>query len=565
MRSSREPRALASLTRHVTILIGPSARRRGKMARFVRLIPVVLFVAAACGGPAPASSASPAATAASKVGGTVTLAAITDPDTLDLHKTSNSVSSGIFGWIYDGLLYQDLDNTFKGLLAESWTVSPDNKVITFKLRKGVKFTDGSPFNAEAVRFTFERLQKVGAKSAIFETFKNVIKMEATDELTFVMTLKDPYAPIFHDLATEYGGILSPSAVKAANDDIGRTPVGTGPYKLKEWQTGSKIVLERNPDYASAPAFFSNRGPAYIQERVYKVIPDTASQLAALEAGEIDVLGLAAKDVPKYQNDQRFKIYDSFTNGLTYLGFDAKRKPFDDPKLRHALAQAVNKQEIVDVVFEGKLARAQCCPIAESIQGYDPKLKEFELKYDPAKAKSELDAIGYKAGAGGLRTAPDGSPFKPVLYTSNSDTHGKIATLLQAQFKAIGVDLQVKQLESGALLAATPKAEHDLYLNGYSWNEPDMFSLFLSCERVASSNRVLYCNPDLEKLIVAGRTTLDQAKRMQIYFDAQKLVLQEAPWQPLYMSIGKTAVSVKIQDLKQSQSGSLQWHDAWVKK
>jgi peptide/nickel transport system substrate-binding protein len=226
---------------------------------------------------------------------------------------------------------------------------------------------------------------------------------------------------------------------------------------------------------------------------------------------------------------------------------------------------VNKAEIVQVVFENKLAKAQCCPIAESIQGYDTRLKEFELTFDPARAKAELEALGYKAGADGLRTMPDGKPFKPVLYTTTSDTHGKIATLLQAQLKGVGVDLQVKQLESGALLAATPKAEHDLYLNGYSWNEPDMFSLFLSCDRVTSSNRVLYCNGDLEKLIKAGRTELDQARRMQIYYDAQKLTMQEAPWQPLYMPVSKTAVNAKVLDLKQGQAGGLYWHDAWLKK
>jgi peptide/nickel transport system substrate-binding protein len=532
------------------------------MTTLLRFVPIVLLMAAcAAPGPSPAASGAPA----SKVGGTVSFVATTDPDTLDLHKTSNPVSSTIFGWIYEPLIYQDIDNSYKGLLAESWTVSPDSKSISFKLRKGVKFTDGSPFNAEAVKFSFERLQKVGSKSPIFETFKNVTRMEAKDDLSFVMDLKDPYAPIFHDLQVSYAGILSPSAVKAANDDIGRVAVGTGPYRLKEWQTGQKVVLERNPDYAWPPALFANRGAPFIQELQYKVIPDAASQLVALEAGEVDYLGLQAKDLSKYQNDQRFKIYDSLSFGLTYLGFDAKRKPFDDPKVRHALAQAVNKQEIVDVVFEGKLARAQCCPIAESIQGYDPKLKEFELKFDAAKAKKELDDLGYKPGPDGMRRAPDGSPFKPVLYTTTSDIHGKVATLLQAQFKAVGVDLQVKQLESGALLAATPKAEHDLYLNGYSWNEPDMFSLFLSCARVQSSNRVLYCNPDLETLIVAGRIELDQAKRMKVYFDAQKLTMQEAPWQPLYMAIGKTAVSARVQDLRQSVSGGLLWHDAWVKR
>jgi peptide/nickel transport system substrate-binding protein len=224
---------------------------------------------------------------------------------------------------------------------------------------------------------------------------------------------------------------------------------------------------------------------------------------------------------------------------------------------------VNKDEIVQVVFEGKLAKAQCCPIDESIQGYDEKVKQFETKYDPAKAKAGLDALGYRPGADGLRTLPDGKPFKPQLYTTNSSTHGKIATLLQAQLKAVGVDLQVRALESGALLAATPKAEHDLYLNGYSWNEPDMFSLFLSCDRVKSSNRVLFCNQELERLIVAGRTELDQSKRMQIYFDAQKLVLQEAPWQPLYMPVGKTAWRATVKDLKQAKSGGVFEHDAYI--
>jgi peptide/nickel transport system substrate-binding protein len=533
------------------------------MISALRLLPIVLVVAA-CTAQPPASGPGPSGPV-SKAGGMVTFVATTDPDTLDLHKTSNPVSSTVFGWIYEPLLYQDLDNSYRGLLAESWTVSADSKTLTFALRKGVKFTDGSPFNAEAVKFTFERLQRVGAKSPIFETFKNVTSMDAPNEFTFVMNLKAPYAPIFHDLQVSYAGILSPTAVKAASDEIGRAAVGTGPYKLKEWQTGQKVVLEHNADYAWPPALFANRGAPYLERLQYKVIPETSSQLAAFEAGEVDVLGLAAKDLPKYQSDQRFKIYDSLTFGLTYLGFDAKRKPFDDPRVRRVLAKAVNKQEIVDVVFEGKLARAQCCPIAESIQGYDAKLKDFELKFAPGEAKTELEGLGYRTGADGMRRGPDGSAFKPVLYTTTSDTHGKIATLLQAQLKAVGVDLQVKQLESGALLAATPKAEHDLYLNGYSWNEPDMFSLFLSCDRVQSSNRVLYCNPELEKLIVAGRTELDQAKRMKIYYDAQKLTLQEAPWQPLYMPVGKTAVNARIQDLRQSAAGGLYWHDAWVKK
>src|SRR5437879_6495419 len=148
-------------------------------------------------------------------------------------------------------------------------------------------------------------------------------------------MKEPSAPIFHDLQTAYAGILSPAAVKAANDHIGRAAVGTGPYKLTEFQTGQQITLERNADYKWPPALFANRGAPYIQELRYRVIPEPATQLAALDAGEVDVLGLAAKDLARYSADGRFKIYDSFTYGLTYLGFDAKRPPFDNAKLRQA--------------------------------------------------------------------------------------------------------------------------------------------------------------------------------------------------------------------------------------
>lgn len=530
--------------------------------RSLRRVAVVALIVAAC---APAAAPAPGGSASgSKVGGTVTFAAITDPDTLDLHQTSNPVASTVFGWIYEPLLYQDLDNSYKGLLAESWSVSPDNRTITFKLRTGIAFTDGSPFGAEAVKFTFERLQRVGAKSPIFETFKGAT-FTAPDATTFVLTLPTPYAPIFHDIATSYGGILSPAAVRAANDRIDRAAVGTGPYRLKEWQTGQQLTLERNTTYAHAPALYANRGAPFIQELRYRVVPEPATQLAALDAGEIDVLGLQAKDVAKYAADGRFAIFDSFVYGLTYLGFDAARKPFDDPALRQALSHAVNKDEIVQGVFGGTLAKPACCPIAQSIQGYDDRLKQYELKYDVSAAKSMLDRLGYRAGADGFRAAPGGAPFKPVLYTSTSSDHGKIATILQAELKAVGVDLQVKQLEPGALLAATPKAEHDLYLNGYSWNEPDMFSLFLSCDRVKSSNRVLFCDERLEALIKAGRTELDQAKRMQVYFDAQKYTMEQAPWQPLYMPISKTAVSAKVADLKQGQAGGLYWHDAYVKR
>ena len=501
----------------------------------------------------------------SKVGGTLNIVEISDPDTLDLQQTTQTTSGNITGRIYEKLVYQDLDKSYKGLLAESWTVSPDNTVITFKLRQGVVFSDGSPFNAEAVKFTYERLKRIGTKASIYPAFQNVAKMETPDAYTFVMTLKEPAAPFLHDLVANAAGILSPSAVKAANDDVHRRPVGTGPYKLKEWKVGQELILERNELHKEFRVYYENKGASYIQEIRIKIIPELATQLAALEAGELDRISLRPQDIAKYEKDPRFKTYDSYATGNVYLAFDCAKPPFDNPKVRQALSYPVNKDEIVQVVLEGKIGRRACCPIAESIQGYDPKLKEYELNYNPAKAKQMLDELGYKPGPDGNRQTPDGKPFAPALYTTTSETFGKVATLLQAQYRAVGINVQIKPMESAALNAFTPTRQHDLFMNSYNWNEPDMFTVFLSCERLQSGNRAQYCNQDLEKLIVAGRSEMDQTKRMKIYFDAQKFVMEQAVWQPLYNTITKFVVSAKVKDVKQDAEGDTLFHDAYIAK
>ncbi len=500
-----------------------------------------------------------------KVGGTLNLVLANDPDTLDSQQTSQIESGNITGQIYEKLVYQDLDKSYKGLLAESWTVSPDALVVTFKLRQGIVFSDGSPFNAAAVKFTFERLQRVGTKASIYPFFQTVVKMEAPDDSTFIMTFKEPQADFLYNLVANAAVILSPSAVKAANDKIDRTPVGTGPYKLKEWKVGQEIVLERNPQHKESRAYFDNKGAPYIQEMRFKIVPEAATQLVALEAGELDAINLRPQDLAKYEKDSRFKIYDSYATGLVYLAFDCAKPPFDNPKLRQALSYPVNKDEIVQVVLEGKTGRSACCPIAESIQGYDPKLQEYELGYNPAKAKQMLDELGYKPGPDGMRQTPDGKSFAPAIYTTTEEVYGKVATLLQAQYKAVGINMQIKAIEKAALLALTPSQQHDLFLNQYSWNEPGMFTVFLACDRLKSGNRAQYCNPDLEKLITAGRTELDQTKRMQIYFGAQKFLMEQAVWQPLFNQINKTAVAVRVKDVKQDPQGAPVYHDAYITK
>ena len=499
--------------------------------------------------------------AAQEAGGSMAFAVATDPETLDPHMTSNGAAWTVFSEIHSSLTYQDIDLTFKGLLAESWEISEDNREITFALRDGITFHDGSAFNADSVAYTFERLATVGAKNPNFEMAK-AITVEVIDPLTVKLVFEEPNAAFFNAMTGGYGAMLSPEATEAAGDQYGREPSGTNAYKLKDWQTGSTVSLEAFEDFAAAPAYFENQGAPYIQERLYRVIPETFAQVASLETGEVDSVGLTATDLPRFENDDRFEIFSAREPELGYLGLNRTRPMMEDPNVRKALAHAIDRDEIVNTLFEGGLAEACSTPLPPSVPGFDKSLEEFAPKFDIEAAKTLLDEAGWVEGADGIREK-DGEKFKPQLYTSTSTTLGQLATLIQGQLRNIGVDMEIHQLEIAALLDFTPKGEHEMLLLSWGWSDPDVLYLFLSTDRLATSNRVHYSNPDFDALLVEGQQTIDQEARMQVYFEAQKMLLEDLPWIPLYMPISKTAVAKRIKNVDVFPTGGLLLNDAYI--
>lgn len=498
-----------------------------------------------------------------KRGGEISFALQTDAATLDPQVTSDPNAYTIFANIYSTLVYQDLDLSYKGLLAESWQTSPDNLSITFKLRQGITFQNGDPFTADVVKYTFNRLAQVGVKSPIYDDVKKITKIDVIDPTTVKLTFAQPSATFFHAIANAYGGMLSKAAVEKAGNNYGRQPAGTGPYSLKSWQTGSLVTLSVFPDFKAAEGYYTNRGAPYIASMAYKIIPEASSQTASLETGEIDSADLSATDLPRFEHNSNFQIFTSQVTGLTYLGINATRPLMSDLKVRQAIAHAVNRQEIVDTVFTGGLAQPVYTPLPPSIQGYNKELESLVPKFDVDQAKTLLQQAGYQAGSGGIMQK-DGKPLKPVLYTTTSTTSGQVATLIQGQLRKAGIDMQIKQFEQATLLDLTPKGEHDLLLLGYEWGEPDALYLFLSSDRLKSSNRVHFQNPQFDQLLKQGQQTLDTKKRMQIYYDAQKIVIEQLPWVPLYMPLTKTAVAKRVQNVKVFPTGGLLLNDAWIK-
>lgn len=514
--------------------------------------------AAAAPTEAPAAAAPTEAPAAPVVGGTVRRAITAEPTSLDPHAAPGSGQNVILPYIFDTLIFRDMDNSYQPYLATSWEIAPDGKSVTFTLRDDVTFHDGTPLNAEAVVFTFNRFK--AAKTSAGEGLASMTGVEALDEYTVRFSFAEPSAVFFSMLTTPYAGIVSPGAVEAAGDAFGQQPVGSGPFKFASWQQGTEIVLERNPDYRWSPSTISNPGAPYLDQVVFKVIPDVSTQLAALQAGEVDLIFVnSPSQISKLQADPAVQLIETQLNSLIYLGFNCARAPLDQVTVRQALAHAVNKDEILQVALGGT-GQVAFAPMAPTLPGFDPSLKQYELGYDPARASALLAEAGFTPGADGT-LSKDGQPLNLTLLTFARAPNEDVATLLQSQFKAIGVNVDIQQFDTPTAAKAATDGQYDLLLWRYDRNDADVLNVNLHSSRIGSSNRFGYANPQVDDLLDQAARELNEAARAQYYVEAQKLIMADAPWQPLYIPVDVLAISSKVHDFQLASMGRILLNEA----
>lgn len=508
---------------------------------------------------APAAEA-PTAEAAPVTGGTVTRAITAEPTSLDPHAAPGSGQNIILPYIYDTLVFRDMDNSYQPYLAKSWEISPDGTTITFALRDDVTFHDGTPLNADAVVFTFNRFKE--AKTSAGEGLAGLTAVEAVDGSTVKFTFKEPSAVFFSTLATPYAGIVSPTAVEAAGEAFGQQPVGSGPFKLSEWKQGTEVVLERNPDYHWSPAPIANQGAPYLDNVVFKVIPDASTQLAALQAGEVDLLFVnSPSHIAKLKEDSSVQLIETQLNSMVYLGFNCAKAPLDDAKVRQALSYAINKDEILQTALGG-VGQTAFAPMAPTLLGFDPSLKENELGYDPAKASALLSEAGFSAGADGS-LSKDGQPLSFVLLTFDRAPNEDVATLIQSQLKAVGVAVEIQKFDTATAAKTATEGKYDLLLWRYDRNDSDVLNVNLHSSRIGSSNRFGYSNPEVDTLLDSAAHEIDSATRAKYYVEAQRLIMADAPWQPLYIPVDVLAVSQKVQNFHLASMARVLLNEAQV--
>lgn len=516
----------------------------------------------------PIASDSPAApiqpVAGPVMGGTVTRALTSEPTSLDPQGPVGSGQNVIFPFLYDTLVYRQADNTYHPYLAESWTISEDGLVVDFHLKPGVIFHDGTPLNADAVKYTFDRLMELGAKSPLAGGFASVDSIEVVDDLTVSFKFSEPSSIFFSTLSNPYAGIISPATVEAEGENFGQKPVGSGAFKFDSWTAGEAISLVRNSDYAWGPSILENQQAPYLDKLVFKVIPDPSMQVTAFQAGEADILFVnSAGQIVQLENHPEAEILEASLNSLVYLGFNCQQPPFDDARVRQAVAHAIDKQEVVDVALAG-MGETAFSPLATHLPGFDPDLKSRERTLDLEESASLLGQAGYTRQADGTWLAADGSPLEFELLISTRAPNEAVATVLQEQLKKAGIAVTIRSLESAATGEAATKGEYQAMLWRYDWNDADVLNVYLSTGRIGRTNRSFYSHPELDILLDQASHELDSVERSQLYSQAQGILMDEMPWVPLYTPRDAIVVRNSIEGIIMGPMGRLLMNDAYLR-
>ena len=481
---------------------------------------------------------------AAQPAGTLVVGLVAEPVNLDPPQVTDLNSNRVGRRIVETLVtFPEESTQIVPGLAESWTISKDGLQYTFKLRRGITFHDGTPLNAEAVKFSIERqinpnhpAYKLGKYPFANFFFGNVKAVEVLSEERVAFLLNEARASFIAVLAQGAASIVSPTAVMKWGPDYPTHPVGTGPFRFASWDRGQRVVLEKNPTYW--------KYPVKVERVIYRPIVEDQARLTELLTGTLDVIvGVPADFVSQLEQNAKITLLKQVGAHVWYLGMNNQKKPFDDKRVRQALNYAVNKDAIVKDVLKGTGAASRG-PVLPGTWGADPALKAYP--YDPERAKKLLAEAGYPSGFSTTLWVPEsGSGMQAPVAMS---------TVMQSNLKAVGVNVSLQTMEWGAYLAKLRTKEQELF--ALSWmagtEDPDMvmYPLLHSSQWTpVGPNRALYKNARFDTLLQQARLTTDQAKRAQLYREAQRILVDDAPWVFVDHEIQIAALSKRVQGFK----------------
>jgi peptide/nickel transport system substrate-binding protein len=401
-----------------------------------------------------------------------------DPETLyNVKSFSLTVSSVLGPYLLDRLVYFDASGQPKPWLAESWVVGDDQKQITFKLRSGITFTDGTDFNAAAAKAQFDAVMDKKNASPLLPLLGSLQTVEAPDATTLRFTFAKPFAPFLSNIAQASFGFNSPTAVAKYGSQYGRHVVGTGPYMLKSWDPGSEIVLVRNPDYHQYRGDAVNKGAPIAARIVLTVISEEGVAQAALEEHELTAAAVSADAIDALVKNPAFTtVINKVVTNLYFIEFNERRAPFNDPDMRRAIGYAIDRAAVVKAAFNSYASPA-LGPLASGIPGYDAGIgKKYGTPYDPAKAKALLAAAGWKPGADGV-LVKDGKAARFVIKSySGFVTIDRTLSVIQSNLADIGIKVSLQTSDWGTFYPSLLKNDWDMDLMRWTNSDPSVLSV-----------------------------------------------------------------------------------------
>ncbi len=480
--------------------------------------------------------------AAPAVGSTLRIGIDVDAGTLDPRLANDTTARRVIEQVYDGLVELDPQVRPVPALAESWTqVSPT--VWVFKLRKNVRFHDGTPLSADDVVFTYQTVLDPAFRAPLRGLFTPISKIEAVDPETVRVTLSAPYAPLFKYLDL---GIVSKKAVERLGVDYASQPVGTGPYKFVAWQRNSRITLEANPGYW--------KGAPKLGQVIFNIIPDNTTRAAALESGDVDLIHspLSPQDVRRLKSQGRVQVHELTGLGLTYLNFNVTDPILSDVRVRQAIAHLIPQQTIVKQIYQDMDRPATSMLLPAWTEVYSSEIAQPGT--DLARAKVLLAEAGWTRKGDVLER--DGRRLTLVVRTHSEDPNRvQVAELLVSILRSYGVDARTEITEFPALLQALIGGTYQLALVGWlGLVDPDrgMYNQFHS---QGSSNWEKYRNPRVDALLDEGRQKSDPAERARIYREVARIVAADLPYYVLTYQGYIVAINKRVQGFTPNPSGS----------
>lgn len=511
---------------------------------------LVALVCIACSGESQPSRQPATGNHAPVYGDSLVEGTIGEASTLIPILASDSASHSVAGQIYNGLIKYDKNLQLVGDLAQSYQVAADGQTITFRLRKNVRWHDGAPFTARDVLYTYRVIIDPKTPTAYSEDFKQVASVTAPDPFTVVVRYARPYAPAL----ASWGVAVLPAHLLEGQDitksPLARKPVGTGPFRFKEWVAGQKIVLEANRDYFE--------GRPYLDRYIFRLIPDTSTMYMELKAGGIDQMGLTPVQYARQTGTARFQAafnkYRYPSNGYLYLGYNLRHPTFKDKRVRQAITAAINKDELIQGVLFG-MGQKTDSPIIPGRWAHNPRINS--IPFDQNRARKLLAEAGWTPGPDGM-LQKQGKPLSFTILTNQGNQQRLMtAQIIQQRLKQVGIDVRIRVVEWAAFLKEfIDKGNFEAVLLAWlTSQDPDMYDIWHSSKtKPGELNFIGYNNPEVDRLLEEGRSTFDIEKRKQAYYRIQDILADEQPYTFLYVPDALPVVSSRIRGIEPAPAG-----------